>query len=837
MKKQLLFLALLSGLVISGCHKPTSTNSESSNSASESTSTSLTTSEGETTSSVTSSTSTSTSTSTSSSNPSTTSNPSSNPTSSSTSNPNTNTSSSSSSSSQLPPPPVIVGTGLEEALKKDYSNMTVEFALNSEIYGEESGVEYYCGKNNFVAVLNSNAAQTMGYERAWDFYCFYEGESYTYWGEEMDMQTTGWISTGSQGTKLGIDKIYFYMPYFLNVLTENDAESVLGSYVVKESSIEKIMGGLKFLWTNDITYIDFFINEDGYISRIRGFDDPNDDSIGFAIKLSNFGITKTPESINIPPEINESNIKTYADMLGHEEEPNVYIESMTININETVESDEQHQIVMYPDDSVDVSFSYLPANANKKEVHWHTSNEDVVELIPSFESGHQYLRAVSEGEAEIYVTHINGDKQTITSEKLKVKVNAPKQVEQSAQDVYRFQLIDAISADNDGHYDVSAVNTIAGSKAPFDITTWRVDVRDGRNSDNFADTDVVFYSAPNSQTNAYGDGGFQDSIFFDFANQQVNKISFSYAMFRCNSKNSLSRLESVTILTSNDGSSWATIDVTDEVRAEFEKASLSTGMSPKVMSKTFLPASMVKVVLKANQIGGYDLAIGLKDFVFSADENCANFDDVDAVPVTSIVASAPRDRLKIGSSMKLTAKVNPEDASNKNVRWVSENPEIVSIDSRTGLVTALDEGSAQIYAVSTTNSEMISNKVSITTYSQETIGDLDNIFIGKVFYASDVMSGNNKYNVTFTVKDETTATLILALDLGLGQPIELTYNLVFDHYDYVSEIYEFVGTNGEFVTVKLAADGSYIELTYRATYESDYTFGDAASGIILSKVK
>ena len=354
MKKQLLFLALLSGLVISGCHKPTSTNSESSNSASESTLTSLTTSEGETTSSVTSSTSTSTSTSTSSSNPSTTSNPSSNPTSSSTSNPNTNTSSSSSSSSQLPPPPVIVGTGLEEALKKDYSNMTVEFALNSEIYGEESGVEYYCGKNNFVAVLNSNAAQTMGYERAWDFYCFYEGESYTYWGEEMDMQTTGWISTGSQGTKLGIDKIYFYMPYFLNVLTENDAESVLGN-------------------------IDFFINEDGYISRIRGFDDPNDDSIGFAIKLSNFGITKTPESINIPPEINESNIKTYADMLGHEEEPNVYIESMTININETVESDEQHQIVMYPDDSVDVSFSYLPANANKKEVHWHTSNEDVVE--------------------------------------------------------------------------------------------------------------------------------------------------------------------------------------------------------------------------------------------------------------------------------------------------------------------------------------------------------------------------------------------------------------------------------------------------------------------------
>ena len=46
-----------------------------------------------------------------------------------------------------------------------------------------------------------------------------------------------------------------------------------------------------------------------------------------------------------------------------------------------------------------------------------------------------------------------------------------------------------------------------------------------------------------------------------------------------------------------------------------------------------------------------------------------------------------------------------------------------------------------------------------------------------------------------------------------------------------------MGNNGELVTVKLAQDGSHIELTYKATAESDYMFGDATGGIILNKVK
>ena len=824
MKKQLLFLAILSGLVITGCNKPASTSSEVSTSSQEST-TSVSSVE-------TSTSSTSVATSSTSSIPSSTSSV---PSSTSSNPSSTSSSSSSSTDTTLPPPPVIHGSDLEKALSKDYTNMTVEFALNSTFAGEEWGWEYYLGGSDFVAVLNGNVAESFGMASAWDFYSYYNGNSYAYWAANMHYQTEGWIAFGSKGTPVGIDNAYFFMPYFLSTITEADVTNVLGVYVVKETSIEKVLGGLKFTWTNDISYVDFSLNADGYISRIRGFDDPNDDEYGFDIRLSNFGVTSAPESTPLPPAINENNIKTYADMLGHEEEPDIYLSNITININDTVTSDDTHQIVMYPDDVVDLSFSYEPANANKKEVHWHSSDEEVAELLYSQESGHQYLRAVSEGEVEIYITHVNGEKQTVTSNKLKVKVNAPKQVEESAEDVYRFSLDDAVSPNNDGHYDVSAVNLVPGSYAPYDITTWRVPVRDGRYSDNFEEDDVVFYSAPNNQ--AYYTERFEDEIFFDFANQQVNKISFAYALFRCNSKNSLGLLDSIKILTSNDGVTWSTIDVTEEMRAEFNKASLSTGMSPKVLSKTFLPATMVKIVLKANQIGGNDLGIGMKDFIFSADETCRDYDDVDIIPVTMIDITAPKNSLRVGASMKFSATVYPENASYKTVRWVSSNPEVVTIDSRTGFATALKEGTAKITALSITGTTVVSNEIEITTYEQETIGDPNGLLIGRTFFAKDVVSNNNKYDVTFSVKSETTATLVLSLDFGLGQPINVTVDLVFDHYDYVSEIYEFMGSNDELVTIKLAEDGSYVELTYRANADADYTFGDAANGIILNKVK
>ena len=49
----------------------------------------------------------------------------------------------------------------------------------------------------------------------------------------------------------------------------------------------------------------------------------------------------------------------------------------------------------------------------------------------------------------------------------------------------------------------------------------------------------------------------------------------------------------------------------------------------------------------------------------------------------------------------LTATVTPADATNKNVKWISENPELVAVDAQTGEVTAVKPGAVcKIYAVS-----------------------------------------------------------------------------------------------------------------------------------------
>ena len=727
-------------------------------------------------------------------------------------------------------PPVIITNNFEEALKKNYKNMMVDFALASPEVGEEFGQEYYAGNNDFVAVLDGNTAQTYGSSYAWSFYSYYEGKSYSYW-KGSSYVTEGWVSNGSKGHPVGIDLAYFYMPYFLSNITKDDVDNVMGMYVVKAESMDKVMEGLKFTYmTNDISYVDIKVNEDGYITQIRGFDDPNDDSYGFMVKLSSFGSTKTNNlGVILPPEIGPTTIKTYVEMIGHEEIPDIYMTDMSIVINDTVVSDDTYDIIMYPDDVVDVSFTYKPNNANKREVNWISTNEDAAIVSYGQVSGHQLVRAVNPGETEIYISHINEYRETIVSKRIKVKVQEPKQVEQSASDVYRFTFTGYTG--DDGNYTIGAVNNVNGSNAPFTIKTWRMNLRTGENTTHFGDDDILLYSDAANSNNF--NTRFEDEVLFDFGNQQVNKLSFLYGLYWDNNASVvLGNFESATISTSNDGVDWKDIDITDEFATEFAKTSGSIGMTPKVMTKEFLPATMVKLVIKAKNVGGNGLGLGMKDFVFSADENCHNYDDVDAVPVTNIAISAPRNKLKLGTSMKLTSVIAPENASNKVIRWSSSNTDVLAIDSRTGLATAVSAGTAKVTAVSTSTNGVTSNEIEITVYEQEEVYDPDNFLVGKTFTAEDVMSSGNVFDVDFNIKNATTAILTLKVEAA-GFVFNTVINASYEEFDALNKIYFYSTEDGATIKFTVADDGSYITLTY---FKGDtYTLGNAEQGVILRK--
>ncbi len=79
------------------------------------------------------------------------------------------------------------------------------------------------------------------------------------------------------------------------------------------------------------------------------------------------------------------------------------------------------------------------------------------------------------------------------------------------------------------------------------------------------------------------------------------------------------------------------------------------------------------------------------------------------VEVESIEVTAADTELKVGDTTKVTAKVLPDNATNKEVTWSVSDKEVLSVDN-TGKVTALKAGTAEVIA---TAENGVSGKVTI----------------------------------------------------------------------------------------------------------------------------
>lgn len=66
-----------------------------------------------------------------------------------------------------------------------------------------------------------------------------------------------------------------------------------------------------------------------------------------------------------------------------------------------------------------------------------------------------------------------------------------------------------------------------------------------------------------------------------------------------------------------------------------------------------------------------------------------------ATPVTAVTLDKTTLSIKRGNTETLTATVEPEDASNKNVTWASDNEAVATVDEN-GVVTAVSAGTANI---------------------------------------------------------------------------------------------------------------------------------------------
>lgn len=83
----------------------------------------------------------------------------------------------------------------------------------------------------------------------------------------------------------------------------------------------------------------------------------------------------------------------------------------------------------------------------------------------------------------------------------------------------------------------------------------------------------------------------------------------------------------------------------------------------------------------------------------------------DKIDVQHIIINTEKNEIKIGDKIKLETKITPENATNKNLIWISGNPEIAEIDEN-GILTGKKAGKTIIIAL-TNNMKIASFEVEI----------------------------------------------------------------------------------------------------------------------------
>ena len=76
---------------------------------------------------------------------------------------------------------------------------------------------------------------------------------------------------------------------------------------------------------------------------------------------------------------------------------------------------------------------------------------------------------------------------------------------------------------------------------------------------------------------------------------------------------------------------------------------------------------------------------------------------VEIIPVTSITLNSGKISIEKGKTAKLVATVNPTNATNKNITWVSSNTKVATVDAK-GNIKAIAPGTSTITVTSNTNS-------------------------------------------------------------------------------------------------------------------------------------
>ena len=142
------------------------------------------------------------------------------------------------------------------------------------------------------------------------------------------------------------------------------------------------------------------------------------------------------------------------------------------------------------------------------------------------------------------------------------------------------------------------------------------------------------------------------------------------------------------------------------------------------------------------------------------------YDGTYVVPVTGVSLDESSITLDVGGNQTLTATVTPEDATNKKVRWTSDNEAVATV-SEDGVVTAVAGGTAVITA--TTHDGLFTATCTVTVNAPDAAPTIttDTLPDGKVGEAySQTLTATGTAPITWSIDGGLPAGLSLNADTG-----------------------------------------------------------------------
>ena len=142
------------------------------------------------------------------------------------------------------------------------------------------------------------------------------------------------------------------------------------------------------------------------------------------------------------------------------------------------------------------------------------------------------------------------------------------------------------------------------------------------------------------------------------------------------------------------------------------------------------------------------------------------YDGTYVIPVTGVSLDESSITLDVGGNQTLTATVTPEDATNKKVRWSSDNEDVATV-SEDGVVTAVAGGTAVITA--TTHDGLFTATCTVTVNAPDAPPSIttDTLPDGKVGEAySHTLTATGTAPITWSIDGGLPAGLSLNADTG-----------------------------------------------------------------------